>query len=76
MQPQLKGIEIEAVGCDDDDFAVEHAVLRQPFEQGLVQLGKVPVEGPEIPALDIELCLAAKHDGAKAVPLGLVEEFT
>ena len=40
-----------------------------------MQIGEVPVEGPEITALNENLVLAPEHDGAKAVPLGLEQEI-
>ena len=75
MQSQLQGVEVEAARRGDDDLAVDDAVVREDSrQQRVVQLGKVPIERPQVAALDEHLAAAAKDDGAKAVPLRLVEE--
>ena len=74
MQPQLQGIEVEAARRGDDDLAVDDTVVREIRQQRVVQLGKVPIERPQVAALDEHVAAAAKHDRAKAVPLRLVEE--
>ena len=74
MQAQLQRIEVEPGPRRNDDLSIEHASVRQPFEERLVELGKVTVERPQVAALDEDLRRAAKDDGAKAIPLGLVEQ--
>ena len=39
-----------------------------------MELGEVAIERPQVAALDEDVAAAAKHDGAEAVPLRLVEE--
>ena len=74
MQSQLQGIEVEAARRGDDDLAVNDAVVREARQQRVVQLGKIPIERPQVAALDEHLAAAAKDNGAKAVPLRLVQE--
>ena len=74
MKPHLKGVEIETPGRGDHDLAVDHAAVGQAGEEHLVQLGKVPVEGPQVAALDEDVPAAAEDDGAEPVPFRLVEE--
>src|SRR6188474_1296450 len=74
MQAHLQGIEIQAVGTCDDDFAVEDASVRQPLQKHVVELRKVPIEWPEVAALDEDVGCSAKHQCAKSVPLRLEEE--
>ncbi len=52
MQPLLQGVEVEPVGADDDDLAVDDAAGRQPREQRLAQLGEVAIERAQVAALD------------------------
>ena len=75
MQPQLERVEVESMIGGDDDLAVDHASLRQSVQQRVVQLGKVPIERPQIAALDVDVRFAAEHDRAEAVPLRLVQEI-
>src|SRR5438477_439659 len=65
MQAQLQRVEIEAARGGDDDLAVEHAALRQPLEQRVVQLGKVAIERTRIAALDEELRAAVEYQRAE-----------
>ena len=74
MQPQLQQVEIEPAWRRDHNFAVEDAAVRQAGQQGVVQLGKVAVERPQVAALHEHLAPAAKDDGAEPVPLRLVQE--
>jgi hypothetical protein len=74
VQAQLQEIEIEALRRCDDDLAVDDAAVGERRDQAVVQLGKVTIERPKVPALDIDGAAAAKDDRAKAVPLGLEEE--
>jgi hypothetical protein len=57
----------------DDDLAIEHAALGQRLVQRLLQLGEVAVQRPQVAALQVGL-LAAEHERAEAVPLGLEQE--
>src|SRR5919198_150282 len=73
MQPELEKIEIEPARRGDDDLTVDDRTIGDVGEEGVVQLGKVSIERPEIAALDEDLGLAAKHDCAKSIPLRLVQ---
>src|SRR5262245_52245454 len=74
MQALLQRVEVETPRRGDDDFAVHDAAIGQAGQQRLVQLGKVAIERPEVTALDEHVATAAKHDGAKAIPFGLVKK--
>ena len=74
VESHLQGVEVEPARCGDHDLAVQHRAGREPGQQGVMQLGKVAVERPQIAALDEDLCRAAEHDRAKPVPLRLVEK--
>ncbi len=74
MQAHLQRVEVEGVASRDDDLAVDDGPGRQLRDRGLVKLGKISIERPQVPALDEDVRGAAKDDGAKAVPLGLVEK--
>ena len=73
MQTQLQRVEVETVGCGNHDFAVDHRASRQLLEQRLVHVGEIAVERLQVPALDEDVGAAPEHDGAKSVPLRLVE---
>src|SRR5688572_12882618 len=74
MQPHLQRVEIEAAFRRNHDLSVDNAAVRQCSKKGVVELGKVAVQRPQVAALNINVALAAIDDGAEAVPLGLVEE--
>src|SRR5688572_22503280 len=75
MQAQLEQVEVQTGLRHDDDFAVDHAPVRQCLRKHVVELGKVAIERPRVAALDVDLArLPAKDDGAETVPFGLVEE--
>ena len=74
VKPKLERVEIEPVGRRDHDLAIDHTAVRQTGKTGLVELGKVAIERPQVPTLDEDLGCAAKDDGAKSVPLGLKQE--
>ena len=77
MEAKLQGIEVEPFGGGDDDLAIDHALLGQPLEQRVVELGEVPVERLRVSALDVEVVVVpAIHDGPEPVPLGLEQEIT
>ena len=76
MEPHLQGIEIEPPGCRDHDLAIDHAAVGEALEKDGVELGKISIERPQIPALNEDVAAAPEHDGAEAVPLRLVEEIT
>ncbi len=76
MKPKLKRLEIEPVRRGDHDLPVDHAAGRQIGTQRLVQLRKVAIERPQVPALDEDFGLAAKDDGAKPIPLRFIQEGT
>src|SRR5262245_27268583 len=76
MQPKLQQIEIQSVRRDDHDLAVDDRPDRELLEQRVMKLGKVPVERPEVPALNVDVGFAAEDDGAEAVPFWLVQEPT
>jgi len=74
MQPHLQTAEIETVGGGHHDLAVQDDAARQLLEQHGVELGEVTIERPQLSALDEDAIAVAKHDRAKAVPLGLEQE--
>ena len=74
MKPKLERVEIEAAGRGNHDLAVDDAAGRQPGEQRGVELGKVPIQRPQITALDEDVGIPAKNNCAKSVPFGLVQE--
>src|SRR6188768_3504494 len=76
MQPELQRVEVETVRRRNHDLTVDDAVERQPGEQRIVQFGEVPVERPEVAALDEQLRPAPEDDRTEPVPLGLVEKRT
>ena len=55
MQSHLQRVEVEPARRGDHDLAVDHAAVGQTGEQGVVQLGKVAVERPQVAALDEHL---------------------
>src|SRR5262245_28305244 len=74
VQPKLQQIEIKAVGRDDDDFPVDDQSRGKLFEERVVKFRKVPVERPEVAALNVDVVLPTENDRSEAVPLRLVEE--
>src|ERR1051326_2253025 len=74
MEPQLQRVEVEAVRCGDDDLAIDDAARGQARDKGVMQLGKVAIERPQITALNVDIVLRSKDDGAEAIPFGLEEE--
>ena len=75
MEPQLKGVEVEAPWRRDHDLAVDDAAVRAGGRANIVvELGKVPVERPQVAALNEDVAAAAEDDGAKPVPLRLVQK--
>ena len=59
-----------------DDLSIDDGAAGQLLEKDLMQLGEVPIQRPEIATLDKDVVFRgpAKHDRAKAVPLGLEQE--
>src|SRR5262249_53598555 len=74
MQAKLERVEIEPVRCRDHDLAVHHAPGRQPRKKSVVQLREVAIERSKVATLDEYIGLAAKHQRAKSIPLGLVQK--
>jgi hypothetical protein len=70
MQSKLKGVEVEAARRRDDDLAIEHAAVRQPGDQRVVQLGKVPIERTQVAALDEDVLSAAETMARKPSHFG------
>ena len=73
MDALLQGVEVQALRPRHHDLAIEHAAFGQGLVQRLFQLREVAVQGLLVAALD-EGLVAAKHQGAEAVPLGLEQE--
>src|SRR5688572_20226657 len=71
MDPQEQRLEVEALGPDDDDLAVEDAPLGQRARQGGDELREVAVHRLLVPALQQDLVAVAKDQRAEAVPFGL-----
>src|SRR5690349_1617303 len=74
MQTHLQRVEVETARRGNDDLSVDHAVVGKMNQQCVVQLGKIAIERPQVTALNVDLAAPAEHDGAKAVPLRLVEK--
>ena len=75
MEPKLERIEIEPFTRRDDNFAIHHAIGRQLLQKRLVQLRKIPIQRPQVPALDEHVRVAAKNDGAKPIPFRFVKKI-
>jgi hypothetical protein len=73
MEPELQRVKIQPLRGRNHDLAVHHAVPGQLLYQRVVQFRKVAIERPGIAALDVNVVRAAKHNGTKPVPLGLVQ---
>src|SRR5947207_647159 len=71
MEPQLQRIEVEPSLAGDDDFAIEHAALRQLRLQRVGELREVPIEWLLVATLDEQLISVAEDERPKAVPLRL-----
>jgi hypothetical protein len=71
MNAELQGVEVEDFFLCDNDFAVEHTASRELGGDRLDQFGKVAVQRFFIAALNQDLVAIAKHQRAKAIPLGL-----
>ena len=67
-------VEVEALGPGDDDFAVEHAAVRQLAEERLDQFGEVTRQWLLVAAAQLDVASVTEDDAAEAVPLRLVEE--
>jgi hypothetical protein len=76
VQPQLQRVEVEPVRGGDDDLTVDDQAWRQLVDHGAVHLGEVAIERLQIAALDEDVIDATERDGAKAVPLRLVQKGT
>jgi hypothetical protein len=74
VQSQLKSVEVEPARSRDHDLTVDDATIGQAAQEGVVQLGKVAVERPQLAALNEDIRAATEHDGPKSVPLRLVQE--
>jgi hypothetical protein len=74
MQAELERVEVEAARSGNHDLAIDDAAGRQRGEQRLVQLGKIAIEWTQVPALDVDVIIAAKNDGAEAVPFRFEEK--
>src|SRR5207249_6355891 len=71
MDTQQQRFEVESVGADDDDLAVDDATLGQRGCQRGDELREVPVHGLLVTALQQDLVAVTKHQRSKAVPLWL-----
>ena len=74
MEAKLQRVEVESSWRRNHDLAVHDDAGRDLCEDGVVHVGKVPIERLQIAALDVDVIAAAKDDRAKAVPLRLVQE--
>jgi hypothetical protein len=76
MQSHLQTTEIQAVRCGHHDLAIDDDADGELVEKNLMQLREVPIEWPQVAALDEDIVLArtAKDDRAKAVPLWLEQK--
>src|SRR6185369_7864517 len=76
VKPHLQRVEVETASGRDDNLAVDDAAVRELFNQGVMQFGKVTIEGTKIAALNVDVSAAAKHDCAESVPLRFVQKRT
>src|SRR4051812_50074070 len=76
MQSQLQGVEVEAICGGDDDLTIHDTILRESFEQYLVEIREITIERTRIAALETDLALAAEDDCPKAVPLRFIQVVT
>ena len=75
LQAELQGVEIEAGSGGNHDLAVHDASGGKLLDQDVVELRKVPVERPQIPALHEERVASAAEDYcAKPIPFRLETE--
>src|SRR5262245_1283663 len=74
MKPQLERIEVESLRRRDDDFSIDHAVVRKVRQERFTKLGKAAVERSKVAALNEEVGPLAEHNRARAVPLRLVQK--
>src|SRR5262245_63973415 len=74
MQSELQQIEVEPVGRDDHDFTIDDRTGGELLDQRVVQFGKIAVEWTKVPALNVDVGLAAEDDGAEAVPFRFVQK--
>ena len=73
VQAHLQRVEVQPVSRGDDDFPVDDAAVGQLREDGVVHVGEIAIQRPQLPALDVGAAAAAKDDGAEAVPFRLEE---
>src|SRR5207247_3976484 len=71
MDTQEQRLEVEPADADDDDLAVDDAALGERVGERRQELGEVSVHRLLVSALQQDLVAVAKHQRAKAVPLGL-----
>ena len=74
MQPQLQGVEVEPLRRGNHDLPVDDAPRGQALAEHRMKVGKVPVERPQIAALNVDVRRTAEHDRAEAIPFRLVEK--
>ena len=73
MDAHLQRVEIQAVRRRDDDFPVDDAAVRQLRQDGVVHVGEIAIQRPQLTALNVGAAAAAKDEGAEAVPFRLEE---
>lgn len=73
MNAELKGVEVQASIKGNHEFAVEHALFRELFAEGIDHLGEVAIERLFIAALEEDFVAIAKNQDPETVPLGLVD---
>src|SRR5215813_6444457 len=74
MDPVEQRIEVESPGAGDDDLPIHHTPLGKRGAEWFEQLWKVASHRPLVAATQLHLSTVAEHDGAKSVPLGLVDD--
>jgi hypothetical protein len=72
MQPQLQGLEVQAVVGGDDDLTVDYAPLREFGRDCGDQFREVARHRAFIAAAKLDLIAVAEADGPKPVPLRLI----
>jgi len=71
MQSELQEIEVETVGADDHDLAVDDAALWELLDEGRTKLREVAIKRAQVAALRVHAIPLPEDDGAEAVPLRL-----
>jgi hypothetical protein len=70
VEAQLQGFELESGLPLDDQLPVQYGALGERFEKRGLELGKVPVQGLEVAALQKQLASVPKDENPEASHFG------